>query len=281
MKKILICTDGSAYSMEACRCGAWLVKNSGCAIYLLYVSDMRQFEVPAVADLSGCLGIQPYGGMLAQMHEMERLKSEFIRDAALEIFEAAGLSEKVSFYHETGLLADLISHYDGQMDLILLGKRGESARFAKEHIGSMLERVVRATKTPCLVTSRAFNPIKRIALAYDGGVSAQKALEYLAKQAPFRSLEIHLLTVGEGSLEKHAARYLSDAKEMLEAAGLHPVSQLLSGEVELAIADYVKDAQVDLLVVGAYGHSRVRELLIGSTTTELLRSCHVPVLCFR
>ncbi|MFT5837326.1 MAG: nucleotide-binding universal stress UspA family protein [Candidatus Azotimanducaceae bacterium] len=56
---------------------------------------------------------------------------------------------------------------------------------------------------------------------------------------------------------------------------------MLTGEVETAIADYVKHAHMDLLILGAYGHSRIRELLIGSTTTDLLRRCHVPVLCFR
>ena len=56
---------------------------------------------------------------------------------------------------------------------------------------------------------------------------------------------------------------------------------MLSGVVEVAIADYVKGTRSGMLILGAYGHTRIRELLIGSTTTELLRNCHVPVLCFR
>jgi nucleotide-binding universal stress UspA family protein len=64
-------------------------------------------------------------------------------------------------------------------------------------------------------------------------------------------------------------------------AGIEGTYQSLNGVVETAIADYVEDSAIDLLVLGAYGHSRIRELLIGSTTTELLRSCHVPVFCFR
>jgi nucleotide-binding universal stress UspA family protein len=36
-----------------------------------------------------------------------------------------------------------------------------------------------------------------------------------------------------------------------------------------------------MLVMGAYGHSRVRTLLIGRTTTALLRACRIPVLVFR
>jgi nucleotide-binding universal stress UspA family protein len=281
MKKILICTDGSDYSLEAYRCGAWLAKDGDCAIDLLYVSDLRQFEVSAVADVSGSLGIQPYEGMVSQMHEVERLKSDFIKDQAQEFFEAAGLSERVKYHHETGMLVDLIGRYESQADLVILGKRGESAHFAKEHIGSMLERVVRATHTPCLVTSRPFKPIQQVAVAFDGGASTLKALDFLAAVEPFRSLEIHLLSVAEGYPETPAVQALSKAREIMEGKGLTPKSQLLTGEVGLAIADYVRDTEVDMLVLGAYGHSRIRELLIGSTTTELLRSCHVPVLCFR
>ena len=38
---------------------------------------------------------------------------------------------------------------------------------------------------------------------------------------------------------------------------------------------------VNLLVMGAYGHSRIRSLIIGSTTSEMIRSCLVPVMLFR
>ncbi len=47
------------------------------------------------------------------------------------------------------------------------------------------------------------------------------------------------------------------------------------------IAAKIKDSSCDLLVMGAYGHSRIRRLILGSTTTELIRTCQVPVLLFR
>lgn len=53
------------------------------------------------------------------------------------------------------------------------------------------------------------------------------------------------------------------------------------GNAEEVIARKVDDAGIDLLVMGAYGHSRIRALIIGSTTTALIRSCKVPVLLFR
>jgi nucleotide-binding universal stress UspA family protein len=36
-----------------------------------------------------------------------------------------------------------------------------------------------------------------------------------------------------------------------------------------------------MVVMGAYGHSRIRSLIIGSTTTEMVRSCKVPVVLVR
>jgi len=281
MKKLLICTDGSNYSQEACHYAAWLSQQSGASIKVLYVTDIRQFEVPAIADFSGSLGIQPYDGLVSQMQEMELHKARFIEEHAMAIFEAAGLSAKATFYRETGLLTDVIDEYSAGVDLILLGKRGENANFATQHLGSMLERVVRASKQPCLVTSRAFKPIKNIAIAYDGGSSCRKALQFIIGNEYLCALKLHLITVTEGGHEDQAAATLSQAEAVAKAAGLSPSCQLLGGIVETAISEYIAEAQIDLLVAGAYGHSRIRELFIGSTTTELLRRCLVPVLCFR
>jgi nucleotide-binding universal stress UspA family protein len=51
--------------------------------------------------------------------------------------------------------------------------------------------------------------------------------------------------------------------------------------VTAVIASYVEDKDISLLVMGAYGHNRIRHLVIGSTTAQMLRSSHIPVLLFR
>ncbi len=55
----------------------------------------------------------------------------------------------------------------------------------------------------------------------------------------------------------------------------------MPGEPEKVIAGTVEQEQIDLLVMGAYGHSRIRSLVIGSTTTAMIRSCLVPIFMFR
>ena len=148
MKNLLICTDGSNYSQECCRYAAWLAKQMAAKVEVLYVTDLRQFEIPAVADLSGSLGIQPYEGMIAQLQEVEAQKAKFVEESAMAIFEAQGVLERTTFHHQTGMLVDAIEDYAERADMILLGKRGENANFATEHLGSMLERVVRASTKP-------------------------------------------------------------------------------------------------------------------------------------
>lgn len=282
MKNILVCTDGSSYSTEACLYAAWLSQQTQAKISVLYVTDLRQFEIPAVADFSGCLGIQPFEGMVSQLHEVEEIKANFVKEHALKTLMDAGVAEdKITFHHETGLLVEVMSDYADVADLVLLGKRGENVNFATEHLGSMLERVLRSIDQPCLVTNRKFKAFDKAAIAYDGSASCQKALDFIAANELFRAFELHLVVCVEGHKEDQASERLKEAEGKLHKAGLYPQCQVLTGEVETAIADYVKHSHIDLLFVGAYGHSRIRELLIGSTTTELLRRCHVPVLCFR
>lgn len=282
MKNLLICTDGSSYSQEACLYAAWLSQKTKAAISVLYVTDLRQFEIPAVADFSGSLGIQPFEGMITQLQEVEEIKADFVKEHALKTLKDAGVEEdRITFHHETGMLVEVMSDFADVADLVLLGKRGENANFATEHLGSMLERVLRSIDEPCLVTNRKFKPLEKVAIAYDGGESCKKALDYIGKHEIFRALDLHIIVCVEGHKEEQATERLKEAESIMHKAGAYPHCQILNGEVETAIVDFVKHSAVDLLVVGAYGHSRIRELLIGSTTTELLRRCHVPVLCFR
>lgn len=182
--------------------------------------------------------------------------------------------------HETGFLVDSLHEFEAQADLIVLGKRGESAEFASGHLGANLERIVRASSKPCLITSRQFKPIERLLFAYDGS-HGQKILQFLAQSPAFKGLELHILTVAKKPDEPEAIAHLNEAEQKTKLAGFNPVRQLLQGDPETAIARYIEAQDIGLLLMGAYGHSRIRHLVIGSTTAQMLRSSHIPVLLLR
>ncbi|MFT3831593.1 MAG: universal stress protein [Opitutaceae bacterium] len=281
MKRVLLCTDGSAYSQVCCQYAAWLAGRVSCEFEVLYVTDLRQFEVPMVADLSGSLGVQPYQAVLSKLQELETEKAKLVlKDAERQLAEAK-VSSPTRFTHRTGFLVDCFQEYEQTTDLVMLGKRGENANFATGHLGSTMERVVRASRQPCFVTSRSYQQIERVLLAYDGGGSCRKAVEYLVGNPTFRGLELHVVIVAPRAGEEAALATLREAEAALAGAGLKPVCQMLHGVPEDEIAAYVAARGINCLIMGAYGHSRIRQFIIGSTTTAMMRQCRVPVLLFR
>ena len=70
------------------------------------------------------------------------------------------------------------------------------------------------------------------------------------------------------------------AAQSLRDAGYIVKDHLQQGEPDAAISKAVVSLDVDMLVLGKSGHSRIRQLFIGSTTLELMQTCRVPVLVF-
>jgi nucleotide-binding universal stress UspA family protein len=114
--------------------------------------------------------------------------------------------------------------------------------------------------------------------AYDGGRSAGEAINWLVETHLLNGASGHVLQVGEGT-ERERDR-LQNATWHLRSAGMEITDETVPGDVEHLIAGAVQDRDADLLVMGAYGHSRIRTMIVGSTTTELLQTVPVSMLVF-
>lgn len=284
MKNILACIDGSSYGQVCTQYAVWLSKLLDAKVTALYVSELWQYETPLIADFGGTLGTQPYLGLTAQLKEIENSKAQVIGDYVKKQFAEAGIPGNVEFEHRSGLLVDCIDEFENQrnnIDFIVLGKRGENANFAKGQLGSNMERVIRASRLPCFVANRKFIDQKKILLAYDGSASATKALNWLSKTLAFPQCEIHVVSVAKQGAEAEASKILIEAESMFQGTDKKPVCQVLSGAPGEAIEQYVIANEITALLMGAYGHSRIRRFIIGSTTSELVRRCLVPVVMFR
>lgn len=282
MKKLLVCTDGSPYSEVCYDYAMWAARRTDATIDLLYVSDARQFELGIVSDVTGSLGVQPFQGLFNQLQEIEQEKVRLIKTRAYEIFKKHGFNtEKLKFHNRTGFLTDCLQEFEDDalgIDIIMIGKRGENANFATEHLGSTMERVVRSSKYPCFVTSRKYQEIHKILVAYDGSVSSNKVVQFLSRTHSFKDLELHLVSVTEN--DEHVEQ-LHKVEGILRESGYEPVVQILIGEPAEQIATYVEHKHIGCVCMGAYAHSMIRHMLIGSTTTDLIRRCRVPILLFR
>jgi nucleotide-binding universal stress UspA family protein len=288
VKKILLCTDGSLFAASSYHYAAWIATRLAAAVDVLYVTDARPKAAAKARNWSGSIGLGASESLLNQLveleHERARLdhqRAQLILQEAQQVLASAGVAA-VRTIHETGFLVDCLHRFAAEVDLIVLGKRGESAEFASGHLGANLERIVRSSHQPCLVTSSQFRPIERLLLAYDGGASCQKLLQFLIGAPVFQGLELHVVTVAKKSgADPTASSRLNEATQQLHSAGFTATSGLIDGHPETAIVQYSEANNIDLLLMGAYGHSRLRHLVIGSTTTQILRSSHIPVLVYR
>ncbi len=287
MQRILLCTDGSVFSQSSYHYAAWLAPRLDAEITLLYVTDVRSQKVASTGNLSGSIGIDASKELLNKLVELEHEKAKInhqraklILEDAKQFFQAANI-QNVNLIHETGFLVDIFHQFEATADLIILGKRGEAAEFASGHLGANTERIVRASHKPCFVTSRQFKPIEKLLFAFDGSKSGHKMLDFLVQSPVFEGLELHLLTIAKKAGDPAAIARLNEAEQKAKSAGFNPVRQLLEGNSETAIANYITQHDISLLLMGAYGHSRIRHLVIGSTTAQTLRSSNIPVLLFR
>lgn len=284
MTRLIALIDGSIYSQSVCDHAAWAAGRTGASVELLHVLGRRDVSSEP-ANLSGSIGLGARTALLEELTELDAQRAKLAQKRGRIILDEAkarlaedGVSA-VTTRLRNGDLVDTAMEFGADADLTVIGKRGEAADFAKLHLGSNLERIVRATHRPVLVASRAFRPIKRFLIAFDGGTSAMKAVDHVARSPLFAGLECRLLTAGADTPE--ARRRLDDAASLLRAASYTVTADIEPGPADAAIARRVEADAIDLLVMGAYGHNRIRNLIIGSTTTQMIRSCMIPVALFR
>jgi len=106
-------------------------------------------------------------------------------------------------------------------------------------------------------------------------------LRFLVESPAFKGLELHILTVARTAQDRKAEKRNQEAQKQTQAAGFEPICQILEGNSEKIIASYADGHDISLIIMGAYGHSRIRSLVIGSTTAQVLRITQLPVLLFR
>ncbi len=280
---LIALVDGSAYSESVCHHAAWIAGHNDWAVKIYHVLSRR--DGLENQDLSGAIRLGARTRLLEQLSSLDEERAKLAKERGRAILEdaqaivrAAGdIDVETRLRHDD--LVETITAKENTGDMIVIGKRGEAAGNAKDHLGSNLERIVRASHRPVLIANREYQEIQSILVAFDGGPSSRKAVEYIAANSIFKGKAVSLVFAGEPVSD--TLRHLEQATATLEAAGFDVTVVKRDGDPETVLADIASQDGHELLVMGAYGHSRVRTLLIGSTTTAMIRSCKVPVLIVR
>ena len=282
MSAILTCTDGSAYSPSLYQFTAWAASRLAASVEVLNVyPPAPPFYLPPV-NFMGDPSMGSAALALPELTAISEAREKEAHEASLSLLhEAAKILREadvsdLSLTAVSGTLPEIVASWEKPTDLLLLGKRGESTGHEHVALGSQLESVIRNSHSPVLVASRDYRPVRRFLISFDDSPAAHAALRYVVASPLLRGLPCDLVMAGEATDENRGA--LDSARTFLGTGGFDAHEFLMQGDPETVNAWEVSANQIDLLVMGAYSHSRFLQFFIGSTTTEMIRRCRVPVL---
>lgn len=181
-----------------------------------------------------------------------------------------------------GVTVDAVVQYGHASDLVVLGQSDDSNR-RDTTVRDLAEQVLMEVGRPVLVVPSAgeFSAMpKNIIAAWDGSREAAVALQS-ALPALRGARRVTLVSLRHPRDEDNAQLLL--VSDMIQFLLRHGVQARAESEVtEIDIADAllsrVSDLGADLLVMGGYSHSRLRERILGGVTRQILAQMTAPVL---
>ena len=281
---ILACIDGSAVTESVCDYAAWYASRLNLPVGLLHVSD-----IPASVrrDLSGAIGINSRQFLLDELSQLDEQRAKVVNSYSNALVQDAKSHIKDSFadvnvriYQRHGKLLPSIEDFKEENRAIVMGRRGEDHKNSRINIGSQIETVARASDIPILICSETFKEPSSYMIAFDGSKTSIKAAWMVAKSPLLKGLKGHIVMVG--NYNEAAKQSMSAAAAKLEDAGyIVEAHHLSASDAVDGLLTFQVDNDIDIMVVGAYGHSKWQQLFLGSTTTEIIASTLSPVILVR
>jgi nucleotide-binding universal stress UspA family protein len=277
IKNILIPLDGSQHSTAALDYGMWMADQFKGTLLGQHVIDTISIEGTFFHDISGSLGFEPYLDFSTKMREVLEERGKAILEDFSERCRERGIKHQL--FLDMGLIANEICERSKVADLVIIGHRGINEEFSTGLLGTTAESITRKCPRPVFVSTKKFKAIERPLLAYDGSQRASAAMESAAEFCAVLGLPLTVLTIAKE--QRPAEIVVQQAKSYLSSYAVETRYETDRGYPEQKIIDYLSKFDYDLLFIGAYGHRRIIEMVLGSTTEYVLRKSPCPVFLNR
>jgi nucleotide-binding universal stress UspA family protein len=242
-----------------------------------HVIDMVSIEGTFFHDISGSLGFEPYLDFSTKMREVLEERGKAILEEFNQRCKQKGIRHQT--FLDMGIIPNEICERAKTADLVVLGHKGINEGFSTGLLGGTAESVTRRSPRPIFVSTKVFKEIAHPLLAYDGSQRASSAMESAAEFCTQLRLPLTILYVPKE--ERMGEQVLQKARSYLNSYGIETRYELARGYPEQKIVDYLVNFNYDLLFIGAYGHRRIIEMVLGSTTEYVLRKSPCPVFLNR
>lgn len=277
MNRVIACIDSSPCINAVADAAAWVAKQTQRELVLLQVLDYYPASYH-LGEISGVIGFESNAMLLKELAELEQKQSELALDysnnllghISQRIEENYGI--KATQIQEKGDFLEQSFNVLNEQDIVLIGRVGERSAEKNKSIGSNVENFIRGARCTVMTVGETFKPPTRFIFAYEDSPTCKDMMKRVAKSDLLRQLQCHLLYVGD------RPEVLEIPTEFLINAGLNVVVEYRYGDVAENILDYQNEHQIQLIVLGAYSRSKVRQFFLGSITTNIFRNSPVPLL---
>ena len=277
MKNIIACIDGANSTTSTCEASAWVANKVDAPLVLFHALDHS--TQPVVSEFSGQIGLGSQEELLEELAELDEARSKIMLKHGNTLLEEAqkwalnqGVKD-VSKLQRHGSLLEGLLDLEEELRVLVIGRSGDS-----HSVGSQLETVIRSIKAHILVVCEGFKLPDSYLIAFDGSAISEKLIDKAIQTPLLKGLDCHLVMIDDGG-SKDAA--FEKARVQLEESGIKVTAASLTGAVDKALIDYQQQHEIGMMVMGAYGHSQLRQFFVGSNTTKVLSNSSVPLLLIR
>ena len=280
MKRVIACIDSSPCINALAEAAAWIAKQTGRELVLLQVLDYYPASYH-LGEISGVIGFESNAMLLKELAELEQKQSELalsysnnlLDHIARFILETHGL--QASYLQEKGDFLEQSFNLLDEDDIVVIGRVGEKSAERNKPLGSNVENFIRGANCTVMTVGDTFKPPTRFIFAYEYSPTCVKMMKRIAQSDLLRLLQCHLVYVGDHP------EILTEPEQYLKAANLDVITEYRYGDVAENILEYQNEHGIQLIVLGAFSHSKIHQFFLGSIATTIFRNAKVPLLVAR
>jgi nucleotide-binding universal stress UspA family protein len=281
LKHILLDLESTPDPVPSREMALGLARAHDALVTALYVRMIR--ERPISTLRSSMIA----GDMATDFRRMTETQSEEdvrIERDAIERFMKAAAAATVTADHVGEIVTDAsgvvphLVHHGRTADLIVTGRAGDNGQGAD--LGTIHDVLFGAGVPVVIVPAMPAGSIgRRVAIAWNGSRESARAVQD-ALPILDRAESVNVVCVDQAS----PGANLPPGAELARYLGCHGIETSVDDihDSTLTVGDtilgHLEDLGADLLVMGAYGHSRLREFVLGGVTKRILAHTTVPVL---
>ncbi|MCP4364995.1 MAG: universal stress protein [Planctomycetes bacterium] len=282
IKSILVPIDGSGASFSALSNAVGLGKIADAEVRGLFVVDRWRFvHVSASTAIAGAIGAAPTTNVPLPpdklLEEENRARKEENDLKSRFISECRSQDVKGTFEAVRGEVSEVIIEAAKTVDIVVIGSHGKHPGPKRQTPGSITQTLLHKSARPVMVVPEGAMRGAHILMAYDGSEASQRAMEVGVIITKLHDdSKIDVITVADNPDD--AAEFQGEAKKYLAPHNIKTSFLVRPGKPWEAISAHAREIDAGLIVMGAFGTNRLKELIFGSTTINVLENAKCPVL---